>query len=250
MNCQEFLEQLHPYFDGELDVLRSRQMEQHLRDCPRCAALLDSQRSLRKALDPQALRFGVPPALRAKIRVGLRDRTPRKALAVFRFRFWVSWAVPAAALVALIALVVNARLESSRQDLLVRELASCHVRSLMGNHLLDVPSTDQHTVKPWFNGKLDFAPTVKDFSADGFPLVGGRLDYVNGRSAAALVYRHRNHLINLFVWPATGKKSGLVDTRALQGFHLLGWQDGDLQYWAVSDLNETELREFVELWRK
>lgn len=250
MNCQEFLEQMHPYFDGELDVLRSREMEQHLRDCPRCAALLESQRSLRKALDPQALRVDAPPALRAKIRASLQSRTPRAARAAFRFRFWLSWAIPAAALVALLALVVNARLESSRQDWLVRELASCHVRSLMGNHLLDVPSTDQHTVKPWFNGKLDFAPTVKDFSTDGFPLVGGRLDYVNDRSAAALVYRHRNHLINLFVWPATGKRTDAVNARTLQGYHLLGWQDGDLQYWAVSDLNEAELQEFVSLWRK
>jgi len=243
MNCQDF-------FDGELDPLRCREIEQHLRDCPRCAALLSAQQSLRTALDRQALRFDAPAALHEKIRSSLRTRKTASPTRSFTLRFWLSWGIPAAAFLLLLSFVVGPRLAGSRQEQLVRELASCHVRSLMGNHLLDVPSTDQHTVRPWFNGKLDFAPQVKDLSAEGFPLIGGRLDYVDGRTTAALVYRHRNHVINLFVWPAAGGKGGSVEVRSLQGYHLLGWQDNDLQCWAVSDLNEAELREFVGLWQK
>ena len=250
MNCQEFVDQLHAYFDNELDALRTRDMERHVSDCPRCAALLSAQQSLRKSLDPQALRFDAPSTLRKKIRSSLRAQALEPAARSFSLRVWLSWGVPAAALILLLAIVVGSRLAGSRQDVLVRELAACHVRSLMGNHLLDVPSTDQHTVKPWFNGKLDFAPPVKDFSAEGFPLVGGRLDYVAGRSVAALIYRHGNHFINVFVWPASSGQSETQEVRSLQGFHLLAWQEGDLQLWAVSDLNEPGLQDFVALWRK
>ncbi len=126
------------------------------------------------------------------------------------------------------------------------DVLSAHVRSLAGTHLLDVPSSDQHTVKPWFNGKLDFAPAVKDLG--GFPLLGGRLEYFIGRPAASLVYSRNKHVINLFIWPSP--KPAAAATQTLNGFHLESWSADGMTFWAVSDLNETELRQFVSLYRK
>jgi anti-sigma factor RsiW len=123
---------------------------------------------------------------------------------------------------------------------------SAHVRSLAGTHLIDVPSSDQHTVKPWFNGKLDFAPAVKD--VEGFPLLGGRLEYFDGRPAAALIYGRRNHIINVFTWPSAAPTAETTQTR--NGYHLQSWTSNGMAFWAVSDLNETELRQFVSLYRQ
>jgi anti-sigma factor RsiW len=127
------------------------------------------------------------------------------------------------------------------------ELESSHVRSLMPGHTMDVISTDQHTVKPWFQGKLDYSPPVQDFVAEGFPLVGGRLDYVGGRPVAALVYHRQQHVINLFVWPGNRPRP---TTDSLHGYHVLGWDDGGMQYWAVSDVNVQDLDQFRDLWRR
>ena len=135
-----------------------------------------------------------------------------------------------------------------RDDRMVADLVSSHVRSLMANHLMDVPSTDQHTVKPWFDGKLDFAPPVKDFRDSGFPLLGGRLDVVDGHSAAALVYGRNKHFLNLFIWPAHSAEKVAAHTTQRNGYNVIQWSDGAMTYAVVSDLNQTELGEFVSEW--
>jgi len=137
----------------------------------------------------------------------------------------------------------------AENDLVAQGVLSDHIRSLMGEHLLDVPSTDQHTVKPWFNGKLDFSPEVKDFAAEGFPLVGGRLDYLMNRNVAALVYRRRQHVINLFTWPSDSP-AVVEDHFSRNGYNVVRWTHGGMTYWAVSDLNLNELEQFRDLYRK
>jgi anti-sigma factor RsiW len=137
------------------------------------------------------------------------------------------------------------------EDLIAREAVSDHVRSLMQpNHTLDVPSSDQHTVKPWFNGKLDFSPKVDNLADQGFPLIGGRLDYLGGRSVAALVYQRHQHYINLFIWPSNGTQEKEESSTRLQGYNLVHWKGGSMECWAVSDLNEGELRQFADLVQK
>jgi anti-sigma factor RsiW len=155
----------------------------------------------------------------------------------------------AASLLLAASIAGNIALLRSRvdpQQLMAANVLSAHVRSLAGTHLLDVPSSDQHTVKPWFNGKLDFAPAVKDLP--GFPLLGGRLEYFGGRPAAALVYGRRNHIVNLFIWPSAAPVADAAQTR--NGFHLESWFRDGTTFWAVSDLNETELRQFVSLYQQ
>jgi len=128
-----------------------------------------------------------------------------------------------------------------------REVVSSHIRSLMANHLTDVASTDQHTVKPWFNGKLDFSPPVSDLATSGYPLIGGRLDYLRGRPVAALVYQRRKHLINVFAWPDEGVADAETPPRTQQGYHIIHETHGGMAYWIVSDLNSDELSSFGKL---
>jgi len=155
------------------------------------------------------------------------------------------------ALVAVTAFTLLQRRQiPSHEDLIAGEVVSSHVRSLMEpNHILDVPSTDQHTVKPWFNGKLDFSPAVENLADQGFPLIGGRLDYMDGRSVAALVYRRNQHYINLFIWPSSGAQDRAQSPVRRQGYSLIQWYKAGMEYWAVSDLNEAELGQFAEIIR-
>ncbi len=180
--------------------------------------------------------YEAPPGLEQKIRQSLRHEDAPTAS-------WRWMAIAASVLLAasLTWNVVMIRSRVDPQQLIASNVLSAHVRSLAGTHLLDVPSSDQHTVKPWFNGKLDFAPAVKDL--DGFPLLGGRLEYFDGRPAAALIYGRRNHTINLFTWPSAASPTEMAQTR--NGYHLQSWSSNGMTFWAVSDLNETELRQFV-----
>ena len=250
MNCQDTQTLIHGYMDGELDLVRSMEFERHLQECPACEQLHKNQQSLRSAVRNGAPYFRSPAGLEKRIHSALREahKSEARTRAVrWRFRWRPSWAIAVSlAVVAMGAWVVTSIVpRRSAEDLLVQEVLSSHVRSLMANHLTDVASSDQHTVKPWFNGKLDFSPPVKDLSNEGFPLVGGRLDYVEGRPVAALVYQRRKHLINLLIWPSAHKAEAANKVLARQGYNLLHWAQSDMTYWAVSDLNRVELEEFV-----
>jgi anti-sigma factor RsiW len=197
-------------------------------------------------LKSHARYYEAPPGLEQKIRQSLREEAaPVKGSAPLAWR----WMAIAAGVLLVASVAWNITLLRSRidpQQLLAANVLSAHIRSLAGTHLLDVPSSDQHTVKPWFNGKLDFAPDVKFL--DGFALLGGRLEYFNGRPAAALIYGRDKHIINLFTWPSATPGGEVTET--LNGFHLESWSSDGMTYWVVSDLNETELGQFVALYRR
>src|SRR5438034_85016 len=164
-----------------------------------------------------------------------------------------NWLALAAAIMsgALITAVFLPRMRPPNADqFLATQLIASHVRSLMANHLMDVPSSDQHTVKPWLDAKLDFAAPVADLSSQGFPLIGGRLDYLNNHSVAALVYQKRKHFINLFIWPTTPEDSTAQTMVEREGYHLVHWSDGDFTYWAVSDVNPSDLQNFKQLFEQ
>ncbi|MDT5156866.1 MAG: hypothetical protein QOH51_1223 [Acidobacteriota bacterium] len=250
MNCQRTQELLHGYLDGELDLAGSLEVERHMQECQSCACVYNNQTALRSAFTDSALYYPAPAKLQKRIRSSLRQAN--KAEAPVRALPW-RWLTAGAALafVLLIAFFIwsalPGRLGPSRDDLLAQEVVSAHVRSLMGTHLTDVASSDQHTVKPWFDGKLDFAPQVRDFSDQGYPLVGGRLEYLNNRTAAALVYQRQKHLINVLIWPSEHSADSEPELTTRQGYNLIHWTRGGMTYWAVSDLNGVELQELTRL---
>ena len=246
MSCQDAQGLMNGYVDGELELTGTLEIERHLQDCQVCAQAYQSHRALRSAIGDGSFYYSAPANLRKRVTTAVRkanDDRPRRAVLPWR------WSVAAAA-VALIAIVTwgafSLLQRSSTDDLLAEEIVSGHVRSLMANHLTDVPSSDQHTVKPWFAGKLDFSPPVIDLAENGFSLIGGRLDYIGNRPAAALVYQHRQHLINLFVWQSTDNPDGGNKALIRQGYNLIRWNKSGLVYWAVSDLNSGELQEFAQ----
>ena len=247
MICQEAHKLIHPYLDGELDLVRSLEIEAHLKDCQMCAQAYDELRSLQSAVSATALRFEPPAALRNRIRSALRDESKVTNRSFRLSRRWMIPAVSFAALVIIAWVLIALLSRPSTSDLMAQEIVSSHVRSLMEKHLTDVPSSDQHTVKPWFDGRLDFSPPVKDLAAAGFNLVGGRLDYIGNRPVAALVYQHRQHYINVFVWPSTAASDVSGKALVRQGYNLINWSNAGMNYWAISDLNLADLQQFVQL---
>ncbi len=259
------------YLDGELDPITSQTIEQHLRDCHNCDQAYKMHGSLIRAIGNTAPYYRAPAALRERIQSSLREEMaarpvrnvapdaeplfPRRQLEPRSILFGTSWnwLALAAAIVfaALIVWNVLPRLQRPGADqFLATQLIASHVRSLMANHLSDVASSDQHTVKPWLDTKLDFAPPVVDLSSEGFPLIGGRLDYLDNRPVAALVYQRRKHFINLFVWPAAPDATRTPKTITRQGYQLLHWTDSDFNYWAVSDVSDNDLQAFKQQFEK
>ncbi len=249
MNCHDVQNLIDGYIDGELDLVRNLEIEQHLQDCSACAQLYKNRLTLQAVIRTDALYQKAPAHLQKRIQLSLRrENRPRPMLHITPFRLLNVAAVLFVVAAAAWILISNISTPSMNESL-VQAVLSSHIRSLMVNHLVDVTSTDQHTVKPWFDGKLDFSPPVVDLAPQGFPLVGGRLDYLDDRPVAALVYKRRSHFINLFIWPSTSafvpENKATVVTR--QGYHLVTWTKSGTTYWAVSDLEENELQEFAQL---
>jgi len=240
--------QLDAYVDGELEPEDARDLETHLQECADCARRHEARVALSAAIREQIPALHAPDALRGRVRATLRNVAGGSASRPVLPPIAGRWLALAASL-AVVA-VGSWRLALSRagEDALAGQVLASHVRSLMPGHLTDVVSSDQHTVKPWFNGRLDFSPPVYDFAGRGFPLIGGRLDYVGGRPVAALVYGRRQHLVNVFLWPAT--RESLSDPSPVatrQGYHLLRWTTPEYAYWVVSDLGVAELHDFAQL---
>lgn len=270
MNCKETLDLIDASIDGELDLTTQMALDAHLAGCAACRAAHAGRASLVRRLRAGAERHDMPDALRSRLLSALpgtaaapdataspwrrpwrwpwsgaadADRGPRRTS-------WPAWTLgglslaSAAVATALTLFVVS----PDRGNRLAEELVAAHVRSLMAEHLTDIPSSDRHTVKPWFNGRVDVSPPVPDLGEQGFPLAGGRLDYVGGRAVAALVYRRNRHVINLFAWSEPAATPGAVRLTERHGYTLLHWGQPGLAVWAVSDLNRSELEDFQRLW--
>lgn len=250
MNCTEVRALLDAHVDGELDLLHDMALERHLAECAACTRALQSLTRLRGALANPELRYAAPPGLAARL-----DRTIGRPLPARSPAFKLPWPSFSAgmAFACLLFLLWNglySRPAVISDAALENAVLSSHVRALMASHLTDVPSSDKHTVKPWFNGKLDFSPPVQDLKNAGFPLIGGRLDYLDDRPVAALVYRRRRHFINLFIWPARQPGAEFSSPATMrQGYHLIHWEQANYNFWAVSDLGAQELEDFVKLVR-
>lgn len=252
MNCALSQTTLHGYFDGELDAVRSAEFERHLESCAECQAELKEVESLRTLLHTSNLHTPASPQLRQRIRKQITgDEGARRVKSITARRWFLFPAFGAlaatAAAVLITFFVFQSRNESTR---VTAELIDAHVRSLQPGHLTDVVSTDQHTVKPWFDGKVDFIPPVTDFAQQGYPLVGGRLDVVDSHSVAAVVYSRRKHLINLFVWPYHEKERTMDASGFSHGYNWTSWRTGDMQFCLISDVSASDLHELEGMIRQ
>jgi anti-sigma factor RsiW len=249
LNCEFAQTTVHAHFDGELDALRSADFEDHLEICTECKAELKGISALHKRLQQSDLFEQASPHLVGRIHKQISGEATgiRTNILTVRRPFLVSAFGALAAAAASIAIVLLVFQPHNQEMRIAVELIDAHVRSLQPGHLTDVLSTDQHTVKPWFDGKLDFIPPVFDFSQQGFPLVGGRLDIIDGRNIAALVYSRRKHFINVFVWPYQEKESNLASSGSRQGYNWLRWHAGDMEFCLVSDASATDLGELKDL---
>jgi anti-sigma factor RsiW len=253
MACDRSQTVVHAYLDGELDAVGAAEFERHLEHCRECVDALETHEALTAALKRAELYQKGSPALRQKIQASLRPQA-ENVVSFTPSRVPYRW-LAAAAVLLLLAYAGWRILPSLRgaddQTVIAAEMVDAHLRSLQPGHLTDVLSTDQHTVKPWFNGKLDFSPPVQDFSTDGFPLVGGRLDVVHGRAVTALVYGRRKHLISVFIWPLpVNEKDKSLHSGAQQGYHWLAWASNGMELCAVSDVSPSDLDQLHNLFTK
>lgn len=249
MACDLARTVIHAYMDGELDAVRAAEFERHLEQCHECVTALDTQESVSSALRRAQLYEKAPPALRQKVVAGIRPQQP----VAMRPRY-VRWPWLAAAAAILFALLSFAAWRAvpllrgdNYQSMMAAEIVDAHLRSLQPGHLADVLSSDQHTVKPWFDGKIDFSPPVQDFASVGFPLEGGRLDVVHGRTITALVYGRRKHLISVFIWPMREQDDAL-HSGTQQGYHWLAWHNAGMEFCAVSDVSPADLEQLQHLF--
>lgn len=247
--CPDKAMLLEALFDGELDAVHAAEVEAHAAGCAGCRAALSDLASMRAMLRAAAVREAAPERLKARIAAAAepaRAANDDRPLLALRRRAPLAAFGGVAGVAACLALALFVAPMLSPGPL-EDELVAGHVRSLQANHLIDVATSDQHVVKPWFDGRLDFAPPVIDLAQQGFPIVGGRLDYLDHRAVAAVVYRRGRHLINLFIWPQT--KPPPAGRHARDGYTLLDWSQGGMTYWAVSDVSPDDLVVFEALHR-
>jgi len=244
MNCAAARELIESYLDGELNPSVQAEVQEHLTSCASCAETHARLQELQMNTRTQAPYYEAPADLRRSVQTALARAAQNEA----RRSAVPAWAAIAAVVLLGLSLTFNFilfRLHRGDRETLAQNIVASHVRSLIGTHLLDVPSSDRHTVKPWFNGKLDFSPDVRDFADRGFPLTGGRIDYMANRPVAALVYQRRQHVINVFVWPGESSAGELSQN----GYNMIHWSKAGMNYWAVSDLNPNELRQFAGFYQ-
>ncbi|MFZ6646984.1 anti-sigma factor family protein [Undibacterium sp. TJN25] len=267
MNCQESRRLLQAYADQQLAPQDMQMVDEHLIGCAACSAELKQLQSLRRAVRTQAEQHVAPEYLRRRIQLAVRGAAgevaqaaaqtaaqaaaspPRRARPQPRGGWpwaWINFGLATACAAALALVLVLPPSVGLGDDRLAQEITDSHFRSLLADHLADVASSDQHTVKPWFTGKLDFAPPVFDFAQQEYPLTGGRLDYVAQRTVAALIYRHKRHVLNLYIWPSVAQAAAPKHL-ARQGYQLLHWTQAGMQYWLVSDMAAADLDRFQTL---
>jgi anti-sigma factor (TIGR02949 family) len=247
MDCQEAKLLLEAHIDGELDAASAARVAAHLAECEQCRAEQRVLTGLKAALKQQGKQYAAPAHLRQRI-VDSLPRTPAARKKSFKFSWaWFNFSLAGGGALAFTFVFSLYLARPSDIDLLEQDVVAGHARSMMVGHLSDVASTDQHTVKPWFSDKLDFAPNVADFSAEGYPLVGGRLDYLDRRNVAAIVYRHRLHTLNLYQWPERGHGNVPSLSASREGYQLMHWTQNGMNYWLVSDMNAQDLNEFKNL---
>jgi anti-sigma factor RsiW len=258
MDCTESLSRLHAHLDQELDLPSAVAVDQHLASCPACKAAFAAQLALRSGVRKHAdYHHGAPHALAERLRVQLGRAAQAPARAARprwqwpQLRQWLpaGFAAAAAAVISWTAAIQYAGVPADQ--IMAEQVITGHARSILTGHLVEVASSDQHTVKPWLSGKLDFSPPVNDLANAGFPLAGGRLDYLDNRPVAALVYRYRQHVINVFVWPEQRGESRLApEALSKHGYNVLHWNDAGMTFWAISDVNGAELKTFADTYAR
>jgi anti-sigma factor RsiW len=247
MNCNEAAATIAAYSDGEVDRLRSHTIGKHLRTCASCAAKHQELLALRARIRAEVPYFNAPPALRERVLATLADATPARgngARSNDRWRWLTGGALAGCAATIVAWVICTAIIDWRTNEDLAVEAVTTHVRATLGNHRVDVASSDQHTVKPWLSARLDYSPPVRDLAGEGFTLVGGRIDYLDRQPVAALVYRYRDHMIDVFVRPPTAyAPPGAL--RTVRGFNVTHATGSGMDWLAVSDLNAAELLRFV-----
>lgn len=260
MSCANRPAELEAYADGELDAERDSaaiaRISSHLETCAECRAEVASIRQFSAALRTHLPKYDANDMLRARVNALVKQSPSPTVVAAESsvrsnksLRNWKIFALAASVLLAVVTThdLATSRSTSNAYTSLNQDLINAHVRSLMLDHLVDVPSSDRHTVKPWFEGKVNFSPSVFDFTSDSFPLAGGRLDYATGHATAAIVFHRGQHAINLFVW-ASDSANADIRTITQNGFNIASWRRNGLQYSAVSSLNRTSLAQFAALY--
>jgi anti-sigma factor RsiW len=246
MRCAECRTVMHAYIDDELDIPTSALVVEHIADCKECDGAYAQALALRTGIRSHATRFDVPAALASRVHAAIAGQSHdhRQRL---KWWTWLNAGASFACAAVLAYSLVLYQAAPSRTERLAEEIANSHTRSLMVDHLTDVASSDQHTVKPWFTGKLPYSPPVVDLAQQDFALIGARLDYIGAQAVAALVYKRRGHLVNLYVWPDTGSKAEAGESSTDRGYQQVRWLGAGMRFWAISDINARELQEFQAL---
>jgi anti-sigma factor (TIGR02949 family) len=247
MNCNEISQLLGAYLDGELEETLRPEVEKHLGDCPDCRKEADAIADFSSLVRTTMPTYKAPSKLKAKIRTSLRKESAPESNWFFWFRRPLIYAAAILVLGFVLASVLRTFAPNKDQELIAQAITN-HARSLMVDHLVDVASSDQHIVRPWFTGKLDYSPPVADLAPEGYTLVGGRIDMLDKRPVAAIVYRHGNQVINMFIWPAESRKINF-EVRSDRGYNFCGWNQAGLNYFCISAGTADEIEKFEDEFR-